>query len=483
MWLMPTYIPEPTALRFHQSDSRHRVLLGPVGTGKSVACVIELLLMSAEIPPDAQGVRASRALVVRNTYSELLDTTIATWEDWVDTSVFPVMKSIPYRTRIKGTLSDGTRYDFHVVFRALEEEKDVRKLKSLDVTFVWGNEASELRHSAVVMCNQRSGRYPMKIRYEGCGYTDADLQHMLRGRMILDSNLFDAQHWMNKYCFLEKPPDVEVFQLPPALVEIPDPDAPEGVKATIYIPNPEAENVSHHSEGSAYWMKQVYGATRSWIQIYLMGKVARVVAGQTVLAESFDEELHASKVALAINRALPVLIGFDYGIHPAAVFAQPRSNGGLQVVGELAPEEDIGLERFIEELFIPYVRSRFVGIRTFTAWGDPAGRGRSGVDLRTPFNMLRPFVTTIEPTLTNKFATRKEAVEYYLMRREGMLIDAIHAPRLIEACAAKYVYKGREPAKDYWSHVSDAFQYLCLGYRSIGARRPRAAGKKVGVMA
>ena len=37
------YDPEPTLARFHASDKFFRGIRGPIGSGKSVACVIEII--------------------------------------------------------------------------------------------------------------------------------------------------------------------------------------------------------------------------------------------------------------------------------------------------------------------------------------------------------------------------------------------------------------------------------------------------------
>lgn len=76
------YIASKTMREFHTSDSFVRALLGPIGSGKSVACVIEMLIKSRQQAPNPEGIRKSRWVVVRNTYRELVDTTIQTFFDW-----------------------------------------------------------------------------------------------------------------------------------------------------------------------------------------------------------------------------------------------------------------------------------------------------------------------------------------------------------------------------------------------------------------
>ena len=77
------YVASSTCRRFHHSDAFVRALIGPLGSGKSVACVMELMRLSLAQAPGPDGMVRARGCVVRNTYRELKDTTLNTWNDWV----------------------------------------------------------------------------------------------------------------------------------------------------------------------------------------------------------------------------------------------------------------------------------------------------------------------------------------------------------------------------------------------------------------
>ena len=82
------YVASPTASRFHASNAYVRGILGPVGSGKSVACIWEMLKRSMEQAQAPDGLRYTRWLVVRNTYGELLNTTMKTFDEWFPQEVF-----------------------------------------------------------------------------------------------------------------------------------------------------------------------------------------------------------------------------------------------------------------------------------------------------------------------------------------------------------------------------------------------------------
>ena len=76
------YYPTKTGELFHQSDNRIRGIVGPLGSGKSVACCLEILKRAIRQAPGEDGVRRTRVAVIRNTYGQLTDTTQKTFFDW-----------------------------------------------------------------------------------------------------------------------------------------------------------------------------------------------------------------------------------------------------------------------------------------------------------------------------------------------------------------------------------------------------------------
>ena len=64
------YKASPTGKMFHRDDTRHRGVLGPVGSGKSSMCVMEIFLraMAQEASPD--GIRRTRWAVIRNCFDD-----------------------------------------------------------------------------------------------------------------------------------------------------------------------------------------------------------------------------------------------------------------------------------------------------------------------------------------------------------------------------------------------------------------------------
>ena len=79
--------PGPISKAFMLSDAFVRGIRGPFGSGKSTACVFEIMRRAREQPAGFDGVRRSRWAILRNTYPELRTTTIKTWHQWFPESL------------------------------------------------------------------------------------------------------------------------------------------------------------------------------------------------------------------------------------------------------------------------------------------------------------------------------------------------------------------------------------------------------------
>mgnify|MGYP006238084267 FL=1 len=73
---------------FMKDDSFFRGVRGPVGSGKSVSCCIEIFRRAAKQEPSPDGKRKSRWAVIRNTNPQLKTTTMKTWLDWFPENIF-----------------------------------------------------------------------------------------------------------------------------------------------------------------------------------------------------------------------------------------------------------------------------------------------------------------------------------------------------------------------------------------------------------
>jgi hypothetical protein len=195
----------------------------------------------------------------------------------------------------------------------------------------------------------------------------------------------------------------------------------------------------------------------------------------------YNDSMHCGPVDF--NPRLPVYVGIDFGLTPAAVMFHKDTMGRYLIFDELVTE-DMGAVRFAQLL-----RDRLngYGIRQATITGDPAGDIRAQTDEITPFQILKANDVDAKPAPTNDFIKRREAVAAPLMRlvdgKAGLLIDP-RCRNLRKGMMGGYCYRrvqvtGQEryadmPDKGKLSHVSEALQYGILGageHREL-VRRP-----------
>lgn len=291
----PVYAPARTVERFMRDDSRVRCIVGPIGSGKSSGCVVEAPRRASMQKPH-KGLRRSRGVVVRNTYRELEDTTRKTFEQWV--GGMGEWRESDFAFDIKGALGDGTDVECEVLFRALDRPGDVRKLLSLELTWVYFNEVREIAKPVWDGARGRIGRFPSMAEGGPSWYG-----------LWADSNPWHTGHYLHR---LFKGPD----GTPPGFVLYEQPDAL----------GPNAENLENLVPG--YYADQVHGRDEEWIDEYLRSKYRDSVSGSV-----FGKALTALRARNGVGQfehpSDGVHLTFDLGIADAMAgwFWRLRGNG------------------------------------------------------------------------------------------------------------------------------------------------------------
>ena len=446
--------------------------MGPVGSGKSVACCVEIFLRASRQRACGQrNVRKSRWAVIRNTYPELKTTTIRTFQDWFG-DIATMRWDVPITAKIEVGLHDGTIMQLEIIFIAMDRPKDIQKLKSLELTGAFLNEACELSKSALDMVTSRVGRYPAK-REGGPSWHG----------IVMDTNPPDDDHWYYKLAEEEKPeimmPDgtvlkYEFWRQPPALIfnEV----------SGEYTPNQHAENIVNLELGYQYYFQQLPGKTREWINVFCMGQYGTIHEGRAVYPE-WNDQIHCATEKILPLRGLPLLIGFDFGLTPSAIIGQFHPRGQMRILDELCSGigdiEEMGINQFARDVVKPYLTNHYAGMG-LQVFCDPAGTARSESDKTvTCIKMLALNGIRAEPTYTNDWITRRESVVRFLTSTRDGEPGFQLSPNckvLRKGFNGGYKYdriqiSGEERFKDKasknsYSHPHDGLQYMCLGSTS-----------------
>lgn len=462
--------PGAVAAAFHQSTAFVRGLKGPVGSGKSSTCCMEIMAHTLKQVP-YQGVRRARWAVIRGTYPELKSTTIKTWSDWFPDDLAPLKWDAPITSRIKiKDTGDGIGLDLEVVFIAMETANDTGKLRSLELTGAWINEASELPKEVFDMVTQRVGRFP-SLKQGGPTHPC----------IILDTNPPDDDHWYYKLAEEDTPDNWEFFDQPGGLMRVQDGDD------VHYIPNPDAENIFNLPGGYEYYLRMVAGKTDDWIKVFVLGDYGTTASGKPVYPE-YSDKVHVASEELQVNKFAPVYLGWDFGLTPACIVGQISPKGQLLILDEFVAE-DMGIRQFASEVVKPELMNKYAGCK-FISRGDPAGVSRSSTDERTCYQELLEVGIASEPTDTNDFIPRRESVAFFLNKMAGGEPGFLLSPncrQLRKGFIGGYRYERLKvageryrdrPVKDRFSHPHDALQYLCLGAREGGGKSTRARNVK-----
>lgn len=474
----------PKLVEFFQSMAPVTVIQGPVGSGKSKISNLKAWATAGAQKADRGGIRRTRGAVIRNTYPELVSTTMRTWKDTFPEELYGrIVMSKPAFQRMR--VGD---IECEVDFLALDKEDDVKKLRSSEYTWAYIN---ELQYIPKVLFDEiqsriEMGRFPaMKDggpTWHGlwADMNAADDDHfipMMTGQTEWPDNMPEDER-----ASLQWPPEWKFIMQPPGLLEIIGPDnKPSGE----YKPNPAAENVKWLADGA--YMKMVRGKSRAWIKSHVLNQVALVIDGDPVWPWFRREVYVASRIVEPIV-GHDIWVAADFGRKPAALFGQFVNNrviliDEMQAFNEGAVTFAPKVKRRLEQKYAGF-SARFCG--------DPKGADKTQTDDRSAYDVWASLGMKITPAPVkqNNLQERIEAVEYLgskMYDGKPRLFISPQCRSLIVGMEGRYCYEKKqnseetraEPKDNNYTHLCDCLQYMAItmgeGKRMIG-KEPRMPG-------
>jgi len=454
-------------------------VIGPYGSGKTTASFFKLVYMAKKQAKWADGIRRSRAVIVRNTAPQLKDTTIASWDLW-----FKDGQAGKWKATERNFVLRFDDVECEVLFRPLDTPDDIARVLSLEVTFAILDEFVQIPKEIVDALSARLGRFPSKkdggaTNWGMWGASNPDTE---------DCWWFDFLHGDSVERAGEDP---DVAKARRALLGLPEPNVRYFVQPSGFADDAEnLENLPPFEAGNhGYYTNQAKGKSEAWIEQYINANWGFSIAGKPVVPTF--KEMHISKKKLLYNPLLPLIIGLDPGIVGSAlIFGQEDTFGRLLILGELV-QEGYGAMRLINERLRPYLRRRFPDANVIIA-PDPAAANRTQTDEKSVVDVFRRYyVVKIETN--NRLPLRLDAIESYTSRNlevgPALLVDASECPTVIRALKGGWRYamdpkkgiaKGAEPEKNAYSHTGDAVGYLARYFHRSNEREGRyaAAGQK-----
>lgn len=488
------YRASPTLWAVANDDTRTRIVIGPVGSGKSTWCCNEVLRRALEQEPSPwDNVRYFKAAIVRNTYTDLKMTTIKTWADAFPPDVFgEVSQGSPmiwhFRRAPDGPVRgrDEPGLDLIVEFFPLDRPADIKRLLSYECSMVWANELRELPVGLWRVLNQRIGRYPSK-RTHGVDCTWA-------GR-IADSNAAEDGHWMEEQAKRPRERRIVTYRQPPALLPLTvfrDRHGATPAKADLvtsltgerWAVNPAAENLTNLRPN--YYVDSFDGDTKASIRVFGECKPGFVADGKPVV-EAYDD-VGQTRRNLPILPDRPIIGGLDIGggtLMPALVLGQLHDRGVWLIHAELCGD-GVGVEVFAP-LILQMLAERYGSdAKIHVIHRDPAADARDEIFAVAVGEHLRSRGIHNQAAPTQETEARIAAIVQPCQRTiegvPGMLIDE-RCVMIRAGLAGRWYRKrlavtgeeryGEAPVKNRYSHPCEALGYMLCG----GGEYKRTAGR------
>lgn len=449
----------PVSDQFIMSRGTRDLLSGPVGSGKTTACIKRALRSAIEQPPLADGTRLYSLAVFRQTYAQLWGSTIKSWLKVLDpekglgkmvgSSPRPGLYTLEFRDKW-----GPIKLQAH--FQAWGDDADPDDLGGTEYTDAYLNEVNTLREDLFVNIARSLGRFPNRREVGLDKYPDAPY-----GRIFADCNAPAPDNWVFRDFWSPKRPAGYLhFRQPGGL-------------------DPNAENIE--TVGRAYYLGQIEGNKHRpwWIKIKIHHKPGYNRETDVIYAD-FDDDVHVSLEPLKPYPILPVLVGIDGGLTPAAAFEQELGDGQFNILAEAVVESGDEFD-LAEKMKVIMGSPRFAGCE-FVFQCDPsmdAGAETKVGSMRARLAKALDIKTTdIRLAPTNDPETRHAPIRSKIKDgRRKLTVDAVHCPTIRRALAGTYQYhkthgtgdRGRA-VKNPDSHVMEAAEYGAMLCGSEAAR-------------
>lgn len=440
-----------------KSNAYGRIIAGPVGSGKTVSCLMEVLrrALMQERAPD--GYRYTRFAVVRQTFKQLRDTILKDAQDWFSARGLGTWKISESTFHL---LFDDVRCE--MIFLPLEDAQEQARLLSMQLTAAWLSEAIEMNLDILGPVSGRIGRYPSGARG----------QPTWMG-ILADTNMPTLMSpWQQ---FMENlPPDWSLFRQAGGM----DPTAENlnwvfQTADTIKLPYNHPVRLA---QGRKYYQNLVsmHGNETPWTQRYVHAQFGDDPSGLAVFRATFRAQFHIVDQTTLIP-GYPLIVAQDFGRNPWSLICQPDHMGRLIIHEEVAGT-NVGLEKHVMESLKPrLMQDKYLGFKVAVV-GDPAGIAKDSIAEESCFDALKRMGLPAIPAPTNDIEPRLRAVEALLVRQvlggPALAINRGGCPMLCRAMGGGYRFTKTKvgglrniPEKndpEGYSHVADCLQYAAL---------------------
>lgn len=448
----------PISDRYILSTAPVSLIIGPGGSGKTTASAKKSLVETQRMRPGADGLRRYVLGIWRQKYVNVWKATIPSW--W---KVFP--RDLP-KSKWTGA---SPREAEHVIkfedrwgamemtarFRAFGESADPDDVLGNEFTDCYLNEMPTLSEELFGALSDRVGRDPPK---EVSGRV---------GRFFGDGNAPDVLNYCYTHFFETPKEGYELFLQPSGLAD-------------------DAENIQ--AVGREYYENTVKTfAHQPWRIRRMVHALPGFTRASDPVYPKFDDVRNVSRAPLEVFKQIPVLVGVDGGLTPAACYMQERSNGQLRILAEVALQRGGMKELSVEMLALE--AAQFGGCDFHTVCDPAMGAGEDTDQSSDRARLAKYLSRKVKLARSQDPGARIEAVacKFDLTLEGG-------APGLILDSRCKAMRRGFNQtfhfrnvggsddrgsiAKTFDGHVHEAGQYAALECGSSEAKRRSDASQR-----
>lgn len=457
-----TYTAPKTCAQFMLDESFIRLIAGPVGSGKTTACIFELFRRASQQAPSTDGYRYTRFAICRQTLQQLKMTVLKDILSWLPGIAL-------WRVSESTILVELGDIKSEWILLPMEDPEDRRRLLSSQLTGAWVSECIEIDSGLISDIAGRCGRYPTAAM-GGCTWKG----------VLMDTNMpEEGSAWWD---LMENPrKDWTIFRQPGGM----EPDAEnlpylDQTAETLKLP---VNHPGRIAQGRKYY-ERLSTQSPAYVERYVHARYGIDPSGRAVFGSIFFPKSPTGQPWHVVRGLVPVpggtlILGQDFGRDPCALLTQPDQAGRLLVLQEFICRH-MGLQVAYEQHIIPILRSdpRYIGL-PIVVIGDPAGAAKDTIFETTPIDFIKSKGFHCWPAPTNDIDPRIRAVESWLlgsrMGGAAILIDEERCPTFISALKMGYRYENvkstqttvqsetkPKPLKNEYSHIADAGQYACL---------------------
>jgi hypothetical protein len=199
----------------------------------------------------------------------------------------------------------------------------------------------------------------------------------------------------------------------------------------------------------------------------------------------YDDKAHFTDKPFEVSKGIPIVIGMDTGLTPAAAFTQLTSSGQFVVFDELVTE-DCSIHEFAYDVLWPHLRNHYKGFQIEIVV-DPENK-RSQTDKKTARDILIKAGLPVSLGKSNNPAQRFESVVFFLRKKDGFLITE-KCPTLRKGFLSEYKFdkisttvqgtKWKDkPEKNIYSHAHEGLQYAAMEFVAGKIFRKNVAKKQ-----